>query len=180
MQYFQQLCDDSPKEKLLKEQLFKSIKRSMDEMADNKEPINHAIELTKKGYLGRGQFGLAYKGSLIGHTKQYAVKMTYPMYEADARKEYEMYTYLKAIDNSDVEQYGIPAIYYYGVWRGLAVMAMTLFDSEFGKSMEEKKFEELDVLIMFREFVSKYMPLPNNNLLRCAIEKKYVFRFSFS
>lgn len=34
----------------------------------------------------------------------------------NTENEYEMYTYLDAINNPNVEAYGIPSIYYYGKW----------------------------------------------------------------
>lgn len=128
----------------------------MDEMANKNEPINHIIHLSKRGYLGNGGFGLTYKGKLMGNPTEYAIKITYPMYVAEARKEFEMYTYLHAINKSETESFGIPVIYYYDMWKkqdNFTVMAMTLFDPEFGKTMENKKFEQLDIMIMFREFV---------------------------
>lgn len=144
--------------------LFKLVKASMDEMANKNEPINNVIQLTKRGYLGRGGFGFTYKGKLKENPTEYAIKITYPMYVTEARKEIEMYTYLHAIKKSEnsmleleTKSEIIPVIYYYGMWKereNFTVMAMTLFDPEFGISIENKRFEQLDIMIMFREFVS--------------------------
>lgn len=138
--------------------LFKLVKASVDEMANKIEPINNVIQLIKKGYLGRGGFGFTYKGKLKENPTEYAIKITYPMYVSNARKEFEMYTYLHAINKSETEAFGIPVIHYFGMWNkeigNFTVMAMTLCDSEFDKSMKSKNFEQLDIMIMFREFVS--------------------------
>lgn len=134
------------------------MKALLDVMANKSETINNLIQLTKKGYLGRGAFGLSYKGKLKGNSTEYAIKITFPMHVANAQKEFEMYTYLHAINRSETETFGIPVIYYYGIWsinENLTVMAMTLLDPEFGKSMKKKDFEPLDILIIFREFVSR-------------------------
>lgn len=130
-------------------------------MVKKNESINNAIQLTKNGYLGRGAYGLSYKGKLMGNPTEYAIKITFPMYLAYAQKEFDMYTYLRAVNRTETEAFGIPVIYYYEMWKveeNLAVLAMTLLDPEFGssvkKTMENKQFEPLDILIIFREFVS--------------------------
>lgn len=66
-----------------------------------------------------------------------------------------MYTYLNAINNETVERYGIPSVYYYGVWNNHYLMAITLLDSEFKRHADAGKLNELDLLIICREFVSK-------------------------
>lgn len=132
----------------------------MDEMANKNEPINNVIQLLPRGFLGKGAFGISYKCKLKGNPSiEYAIKVTYPMYVGEAQNEFEMYTYLDAINKSETEAFGVPVIYYYDTWwwkkrENFTMMAMTLLDSEFGESMKNKKFGELDVMIMFREFVS--------------------------
>lgn len=74
-----------------------------------------------------------------------------------AEAEYEMYTYLHAINSSEVERYGIPAVYYYGEWEGhdLIMMGLTPLDKE----VKSKEFLESDVnaLIVLRDFVSSIL-----------------------
>lgn len=64
--------------------------------------------------------------------------------------EYRMYSYLKAINNATIEDYGIPAVYYYGEWEDCYLLALTLLDSEFPFS----NLMTVDVLITLREYVS--------------------------
>lgn len=82
-----------------------------------------------------------------------------------AENEYKMYSYLNAINNSTIETYGIPSVYYYGRWEGYILMAITLLDSPVKVSFKSDEINELDVLIIFREFVSrtKVHTLPNRN-----------------
>lgn len=77
--------------------------------------------------------------------------------EIDAKREYTIYTYLNAINNnSTVESYGIPSVYYYGYWskRGHTMMAITLMDSGLISKYENGRFNAVDLLIMFQGFVS--------------------------
>lgn len=72
----------------------------------------------------------------------------------NAEREYEAYTYLDAINNTDVEQYGIPAVYYYGTWDGYILMAITLLDSNYeGGRRIERKLNDIDIMILARDFV---------------------------
>lgn len=72
----------------------------------------------------------------------------------NAAREYTIYSYLNAIHNnySNIEIYGIPSVYYYGRWDGFILMALTLLDTTV---KEKPESNVLDVLIIFREFVSK-------------------------
>lgn len=76
-------------------------------------------------------------------------------YEKQAINEYEMYTYLGAINIEKVENDGIPSVYYYGRWRNFIMMAITLLDPAFDERVESLAFETIDILIIFREFVSR-------------------------
>lgn len=69
----------------------------------------------------------------------------------EVANEYKMYTYLNAINNSTVESYGVPAVYYYGTWYDYILMAITLLDPKFNNNY---RFYDVDILIVFREFVS--------------------------
>lgn len=68
--------------------------------------------------------------------------------------EYRMYSYLKAINNATVENYGIPAIYYYGEWEDCTLLALTLLDSTF-KCNPDNSLRDIDIMITFREYVSR-------------------------
>lgn len=71
-----------------------------------------------------------------------------------AKMEYEIYTCLNAINDPDVERYGIPAVYYYGKWENYILMAITLLDSRFKPNPKSSAINEVDVLILFKEIVS--------------------------
>lgn len=88
--------------------------------------------------------------------KEVAMKFTPSKFEKSALDEYEIYTYLNAINNTSVEMYGIPSVYYFGRWNDYVLMAITLLDTKFDKVFSSEKIIELDVLIMFREFVSDH------------------------
>lgn len=71
-----------------------------------------------------------------------------------AAKEYAIYSYLNAINSTEIEMYGIPSVYYYGRWEGHILMAITLLDSQVKVFSEPRRINVLNVLIIFREFVS--------------------------
>lgn len=87
------------------------------------------------------------------------MKFTLPYPGHDAEHEYEMYTYLNAINNTEIEAYGIPSVHYYGQWNGCILIAITLLDPEFNKRFKVRDVSEVDMLIMSREFVSKFLVL---------------------
>lgn len=82
------------------------------------------------------------------------MKFTLQEYWADAEQEYEIYTCLGAIDDATVENFGIPAVYYYSRWYGHVMIALTLLDPEFNSKFEKCKLNDADIMILFREFVS--------------------------
>lgn len=82
------------------------------------------------------------------------MKFTPSKFEKSALNEYEIYTCLNAINNESVEMVGVPCVYYFGRWNDYVLMAITLLDTKFDKIFASDKIIELDVLIMFREFVS--------------------------
>lgn len=82
------------------------------------------------------------------------MKFTSSEYEAEATREFEIYSYLNAVKNSSVEAFGIPTVYYCGRWNGYFLMAITSLDSEIQKKSNEGKVNNVDVMIIFREFVS--------------------------
>lgn len=83
------------------------------------------------------------------------MKFVPPRNREFAEIEYTIYTCLNAINNTDVEYYGIPAVYYYGEYRGYTMIGMTLLDFGFNTSFQTFQFNVIDILITFREFVSK-------------------------
>lgn len=77
-----------------------------------------------------------------------------------AQNEYEIYSYLHAIDNPKVELYGIPSVYYYGIWNDeYIMMGITLLDSGLKKTLKDGQLNELDLLIMCKEFVCRKIEL---------------------
>lgn len=76
--------------------------------------------------------------------------------EKDANKEYAIYTYLNAINNTNVQCNGVATVYYYGHWRkhDHTIMAITLMESGFINKYESGDFNAVDLLIMFQGFVS--------------------------
>lgn len=93
------------------------------------------------------------------------MKFTLSVNTENAMKEYEIYTYLNAINNADVERYGIPAVYFYGTWDVYVMMAITLLDAAFNVTAKKGEINELDILIIFQEFVSRITALrrPTNS-----------------
>lgn len=125
------------------------------QMAANNMKINNKLQPLQNGYLGEGKFAFTWKGILEPIQKEIGMKFTISSQSNMASREYEMYTYLHAINNETVEAYGIPAIYYFGpcLNGNFIVMGMTLLDSAFQEQIK-KGFSEIDVLMIFREFVS--------------------------
>lgn len=94
-----------------------------------------------------------------------AMKFT-PMEEQfEAAKEYVIYNYLDAVNNTGVEKFGIPSVHYFGLWEDHVLMAITLLDADCMKKARNNEINELDTIIIFREFVSltKASPLISNN-----------------
>lgn len=89
--------------------------------------------------------------------KMVAMKFTPEENKDNALKEYEMYTYLGAINNASTETCGIPSVYYYGQWNGCYLMAITLLDTESYQMRGPNGINQVDVLIVFREFVSRFI-----------------------
>lgn len=74
-----------------------------------------------------------------------------------ADEEYEMFSYLHAINEPEVERYGIPAVYYFGEWKELIMMGFSSLEYDLDKLVDSKQFFESDVnvLLVLRDFVSK-------------------------
>lgn len=88
-----------------------------------------------------------------------AMKFTSLKHGIAAEKEYEAYSYLNAINNTAVEQFGIPTVYFYGAWSDYVMLAITLMDLEYRKMCALRKLTDVDILIVAREFVCRILCL---------------------
>lgn len=79
-----------------------------------------------------------------------------------AAREYAVYKYLDAVNNTGVENFGIPSVYYFGLWDDYVLMAITLLDVDCMKKAKKRQINELDTIIIFREFVSKMKTAPSD------------------
>lgn len=86
--------------------------------------------------------------------REIAMKFTPINVEIFASEEFKIYSYLNAINNTDVERYGIPSVYYYGKWNNYILMGITLLDAKFNKCFECGLFNGADALILMQQFVS--------------------------
>lgn len=77
--------------------------------------------------------------------------------EEQTIQEYKVCTCLEAIDKPEVEQFGIPAIYYYGEFLdgSFIVIALTLLEQSLMSKMEEDHFVKnpINSLILLKQFV---------------------------
>lgn len=148
----------------------------MNEISRRGGFINGVLKPSMEGYIAKGSASFTYRGkidrnghfiifsekknnpqfigTLRGSNKEVAMKVTLPNYRIDAKHEYEIYSYLGAINNSAIEAYGIPSVYYYGRWNGCYLLAITLLDSKFNERWKLSYVNEVDILIISREFVS--------------------------
>lgn len=81
------------------------------------------------------------------------MKFTPVKYESYAKHEFEMYTSLYAINNSNIEGFGIPSVHYFGRLCDHILMALTFLDIDCEGIFANHNYIEADVLIIFREFV---------------------------
>lgn len=100
---------------------------------------------------------------MIPVEKEVAMKFTDSSKELgieNAAREYAIYSYLNAIYNNDssIEIYGIPSVYYYGRWERFILMALTLLDTTVKVRSISNESHVVDILIIFREFVSRAQP----------------------
>lgn len=82
------------------------------------------------------------------------VAMKFTFHKSRTQHKYKIYTYLNAINNPNVEAFGVPSILYYGTWNNHTMMAMTLLDPTFHVRFDNNEFNEIDYLIIVREYVS--------------------------
>lgn len=111
-------------------------------------------------------------GIWLPKNQEIAMKFTPGDLYLHAEHEYAIYTWLGAVNNTKVEDFGIPSVYFYGFWNNHALMAITLLDSECHKMFKTKQYTEVDILIVFREFVS----CPSQSLNSFEILIKYLLK----
>lgn len=86
-------------------------------------------------------------------------------HQNESDREYEMYSYLSAIDNETVERFGLCNIYYYGDWKSkwnkeFKLMIFTYLSGSLGRPARAGFFDSsignngINTLILFRDFVS--------------------------
>lgn len=85
--------------------------------------------------------------------KPVAIKFISQNNIANAKREYETYSNLLAINKSHVEKYGIPVVYYQGVYENFTVTAYTELDETLQERSEMSKFRRYDYLLLTRHFV---------------------------
>lgn len=108
------------------------------------------------------------------------MKMAHEQY---AKREYEMYTYLDAIDKPEIENLGFCSIYYFGKWNDdYMLMAMTLLtDGDLDDKAEEGFFKDsienqaINSLILFRNFVSMHLFITWKLLHQFALICVYIY-----
>lgn len=129
--------------------------KRVEAIAENGGLINNIFQpISVKG---NGSFGFVYAGILLPINKVIVMKFTPVANKKAADEEYEMFSYLHAINNSEVEKYGIPAVYYYGEWEELIMMGFSLLEYDLNELVVSEQFFESDVnaLLVLRDFVSK-------------------------
>lgn len=94
-------------------------------------------------------------GELLRNNKTVAMKFA-PSSKGLIESEYVLYSYMGAIDNSTVENFGVSAVFYYGKWQDLSMIAITPLDSQFSEIKANRKItlSDLDIFIICREYVS--------------------------
>lgn len=89
------------------------------------------------------------------------MKFTQNIHKNESDREFEMYTYLNAIDNTEVEKFGFSAVHYYNEWNNeYMVMVFSRFEEDLINAMYRGCFNctlkqgAANSLILFRNFVS--------------------------
>lgn len=108
---------------------------------------------------------IGYIGERISDKRPVALKFMKMANEEDAKREYEMYSYLDAIDKPEIEKLGFCSIYYFGKWNeDYMLMAMSLLtDGDLDDKAREGFLDDsvenqaINSLILFRNFVSVHI-----------------------
>lgn len=85
--------------------------------------------------------------------KPVAIKFINKINRVQAKREYQMYSYLYAIDNATVEQYGVPSLYYYGEWANFIVTAYTELEETVAVRVHSGTYYNYDILLLIQQFV---------------------------
>lgn len=88
-----------------------------------------------------------------------AMKFTSREYESYAKYEFEMFPALYAINDTNVEEFEMPSVHYYGRWQDYTLMALTLLDIDCNGIFTNYIYNEADILIVFRECVGYSYPV---------------------
>lgn len=94
-------------------------------------------------------------GKWLPENKEVAIKFMPLTEKKNAEHDYDVYAQLRAINNSNVERFGIANVYYFAQWEGYYVMAMTLLDSYLDEKMAGHAMNKMDILLFAKQFVSK-------------------------
>lgn len=93
------------------------------------------------------------------------MKFTQKIHKNESDREFEMYTYLNAIDSPEVEKFGFAAVHYYKEWnKEYMVMALSRFEEDLIDALNKGCFNysskqgAVNSLILFRNFVSTSAP----------------------
>lgn len=105
---------------------------------------------------------MVFAGLFIPTNSGVAMKFTPTEEQFEAAKEYAAYKYLDAVNNTGVEQFGIPSVHYFGLWDDYVLMAITLLDVNCMNKAKNHQINQLDTIIIFREFVSKMKTAPKS------------------
>lgn len=85
-------------------------------------------------------------------------------------REYEIFSYLDAIKNPDVEKYGIPTVYGFNEWQNCVYIVISLFEFDLIDAVQRGNFnytlqdshKALNSLILFKDFVSALIAISCN------------------
>lgn len=109
---------------------------------------------------------------------QVAMKFTPTEEQFEAAKEYAVYAYLNAFNKTDVQNsFGIPSVYYFGLWNDHVLMAITLLDTDCRRKAIKNEINELDTIIIFREFVSETKVIKIVILIECHFLKVRITKY---
>lgn len=112
----------------------------------------HNLTLTHKGLIGKSNRAIVWKGFF--DKIPVAIKMTWDKQASD--REMRIFEALNAIENPNIENYGIPNAYYHGpIVGGYYAMAMTLFDEsiEDRYAEQDEQFSDLSILLILKRAV---------------------------
>lgn len=131
----------------------------LDKMAENNELIDDTFRPLQNGYISEGYYGAVFKGERASDNLTVAMKFTDMKFVDSCDLEYAMYTFLDAINNTNVEKYGFPAIYYFNEWNQHYILTVFSFldgGDAYDRLIKTNHFAEpLNSLILFRNFVSR-------------------------